>query len=181
MSKTISIFLQRAADADNQTGPERAAALNGASRLASEQGIAITTWPEPPSGYQWQGQPGAGGHLVRVGVPWWRGSPDVPVQPAEAIVTDAPPPADKSVRPTSLTPALERLVALVGRPDGITVSELEGKLGLRPASVKVMVSRVRQAGYSVTFDRQGRRYHMANSTKGMAPIAHPAGMADVVR
>lgn len=166
----ISILLQRAADADNHTGPERAAALNGASRLAAEQGITITTWPDPPSGYQWQGQPGAGGRLVRTDVPWWRGGPESHAKPVPAVAPAAP-----ERKPAKLTPRLERFVELIARPGGATLEDLGGTVG----SIKATVSQARQCGYAIAFDRVGQRYHMASTPKGIPLGAYPADMVAV--
>lgn len=159
----LEILLSRAADADNHTGPERAAALNGASALAAESGATISTWPEPPEGWTWQDQPGAGGRLVRCGGPSWYGPLELPANalaPVEAVAAPVEAaPASESPQPKAaakITPRLERFLDLIGRPGGASVSELGGKLG----GIKVAASQVRAAGYVVEFDRTRQRYHL---------------------
>ena len=162
----LETLLQRAADAENQTPAERAAAINA---LSAENGLTVPAWPEPPSGYQWQGIPGAGGRLVRVDAPWWRGGPDDPVRPVEAL----PKQSDNEAPPVrKVTPRIERLVALVSRPQGATIEEIGGTA----SSVKVSVSQARQCGFVITFDRAAGCYRIPYKHRG-----HPtAPMADMV-
>lgn len=157
MVTAISILLRRAADAEHQTNPERAASLNGASRLAAQHGVTIATWPVPPSGWTWEGVPGAGGRLVRIGVPWWRGGPNEPVQPVADATPDTP--AAPAPTPVRITPAVERLVTLVSRPTGAKVEEL----GATVASARVCVSRARAAGFAIDYDIAQGTYRLAST------------------
>lgn len=57
-----------------------------------------------------------------------------------------------------------RLEALLGRPKGATIRQMEQSLGWQAQTVRAAISRLRKDGVEVTLDRSGKRpaYRLAS-------------------
>ncbi len=166
----LDTLIARAADADHQTGSERAAALNAAARLIADRPGSFHL-PLPPEGWAWQD-----GRVVRVAssavIPPLHirrsseGSASRPRWQPERLTTAASGRHAAPARPPAPVrqpgSGSDIIVKLAARPQGATLDELASASNLKPHSVKAILSlRRREDGCTVVFDKVDRRYRLS--------------------
>lgn len=171
---TITELVARATDADIQTPAERAAALTAAARLGAAD------LPDPPDGWCWRDdrvvRAEPSGMIpplqMRKGSWWGERSDEVAEAPMiaapEPEPVDIPAPAHHEGSPTpyrlpSPWSRSGKVLALIQRDGGATLSEIVAATRLQPHSVKGIISMARRApgGPSVEYVRAERRWRPA--------------------
>jgi len=170
-SSTIARLIKQAADPVH-TGPERAAALNAASRIAAEHNITIDL-PNPPPGWMWRD-----GRLERIGpsgmIPplkigrrsWWGEPAEQPAADEEAadqpIEIASPPelPAALAAPTHRKTPkagsTAATILSIIRRTGGASPAELMAETGASLGTIRASISIY--ARDEVVFDRGTGHY-----------------------
>lgn len=104
---------------------EAVSALMTASAIVAKHGLNTNDfiWPEPPTGYRWEGKRGHGGTVVEVPAP----------RPKRTNAKSAEP---KQPRRTKK----EIIVAMLRQPGGTTIDAITALFGTKPHSARAAIS-----------------------------------------
>jgi len=139
--------------ANGCTPREAASALDLAATIVAKHKLnpADFIWPEPPTGYHWEGECGRGGTVV-----------ETPVQPqpsnAEKPKREPKLKADPK-QPRVIKKAL--IIEMMRRPDGVTVAQLIDEFDILAHSARAILSVYGREIGGVTYDRATKVYRAA--------------------
>jgi hypothetical protein len=122
---------------------EAASALTMASIIVAKHGLNPTDfiWPEPPTGYRWEGQRGHGGTIVEAPAP----------KPRRTKAKSAEP---KQPRRTKK----EIIVAMLRQPGGTTIHAITALFGTKPHSARAAISVYGREIGGVTYEPVTKAY-----------------------
>jgi len=144
--------------ANGCTPGEAASALSLASTIVSKHGLnpADFTWPEPPAGWRWEGEPGHGGSMVEAPA-------EMPKRTRAATAKAEAKPARKPKVPAEPKPKrptrYDRVAEMLQRPEGVTIAQMMAEFGILPHTARAMISiGKRRAGLAVAYDKGSKVY-----------------------